>query len=211
MTLPISNQLTGDCLAAVLQQSPVGATIADLLSKDAILYELSCLISDPGSQRQVMHPDTPCAAGEDAVLFTCFVALQDITLDMGPTTWMPGTHTLQAHEQFQNDNKVDNQLSPKDTLLKQGPVVLGLLPKGCCAIFDSRLLHCGGANTNASNQSRALFYFSFKNPNVPNAGNPGSIRPDLINQWTLKALDKELKKAAKGKSQVFVSSRDSFD
>lgn len=76
--------------------------------------------------------------------------------------------------------------------------VLGTLPKGCCAIFDSRLLHAGGANT--SNTSRALLYCSFQNPKVTNVGNPGSIRPNLIGKWTLEKLQQELTKYQKGKS-----------
>lgn len=52
----------------------------------------------------------------------------------------------------------------------QAQTVLGLLPKGCCAIFDSRTLHCGGANR--SDTSRALFYFTFKNPKIGDPGNP---------------------------------------
>ena len=214
LTLPLATEdgIIGDALVALLQQSAIASTLQTLLGQDAVLYELSCLISDPGSHRQVMHPDTPCSASanEEPVLYTCFVALQDISLEMGPTTWMPGTHTLEAHEIFQNEATKDEQLSA-------GPAVLGLLPKGSCGIFDSRLLHCGGANTSSSTSSgdnhnnnnhdkkRAVFYFSFRNPKVPNAGNPGSIRPSLINQWTLKSLDKELKQyQKKKKSDMFL-------
>jgi hypothetical protein len=54
-----------------------------LLGKDAPLYELSALISKPGSHRQPLHPDTPFggqtgAAGEAPLLFSAFVALQDV-------------------------------------------------------------------------------------------------------------------------------------
>lgn len=81
-------------------------------------------------------------------------------------------------------------------------MVLGTLDKGCCAIFDSRLLHAGGANT--STKSRALLYCTFQNPKVTNVGNPGSIRPNLIGQWTLQRLQKELIKYQKGKpSEVY--------
>jgi ectoine hydroxylase-related dioxygenase (phytanoyl-CoA dioxygenase family) len=73
-----------------------------LLGKDAILYELSCMMRDPNSQRQVVHPDTPHK--EEAVLYTCFVALQDISIDMGPTTWLPRTHTQEMHERFQDES-----------------------------------------------------------------------------------------------------------
>lgn len=184
-------------LASVLNDSAVGSIIQTLLGNKAILYEWSCLMSDPSSNRQVLHPDTPYK--EDAVLYTCFIALQDISLDMGPTTWIPETHNSpELHAQFQDETK-------KDQLIASRPSVLGTLPKGSCAIFDSRLLHAGGANT--SNNSRALLYFTFQNPKITNVGNPGSIRPYLIGQWTLQKLQQELGKYQKGKtSQVFASS-----
>jgi len=172
----------------VICQSAVGQTIAELLGKQAVLYELSCLISDPGSQRQVVHPDTPVLEGHDAVLYSAFVALQDVAMDMGPTCYIPGTHTEEIHDIFKNGDK--------DTLLMTQPSVLGIIPKGTCCIFDSRLLHCGTANQ--ADTSRALFYFSFKNPKVLNPGNPGSIRPELIGKLSFSLLKKELDSRQKG-------------
>ncbi|CAJ1938092.1 unnamed protein product [Cylindrotheca closterium] len=212
MTIPLGTtcddkveEWVAQALASVLVDSPVGNTYQNLLGKDAILREWSCLMSDPSSQRQVMHPDTPYQ--EEPVLYTCFIALQDIDLDMGPTTWMPETHVSQEiHDQFQDDTKSSGNndlLSPKDELLMSKPTVLGTISKGCCAIFDSRLLHAGGANT--STTSRALLYCTFQNPKVTNVGNPGSIRNNLIGQWTLQKLQKELTKYQKGKpSEVYV-------
>jgi hypothetical protein len=49
-----------------------------------------------------------------------------------------------------------------------------------------------------------LFYFSFRNPTVTNPGNPGSIRRDMIDQWTLSRLVDELQCIAKGK-QLMIS------
>jgi hypothetical protein len=192
LTIPLEDEIVVTTLLWIFQRTPLTRTASSILGKDAGLYELSCLISDPGSQRQVTHPDTPCSATNDEpVLYTCFIALQDITIDMGPTTWIPNTHNVKAHETFQ-DNTVDPSSGecPKDTLLRTQPAVLGLLPKGSCAIYDSRLLHCGGSN--ASNTSRALFYFSFKSPKVGYPGNPGSIRRELISKYTITTLEKEL-------------------
>jgi len=202
MTIPLGeSKLVAECLLHIFQNSPVGQTMANLFGKDAVLYELSCLISDPGSDRQNVHPDTPCTAGEEAVLYTCFIALQDITIDMGPTTWIPRSHTPEAHAEFKSDySGLDGVESKKDVLLRTKPCVLGLLPKGSCGIFDSRLLHCGGAN--GSEISRALFYVSFKNPKVGYPGNPGSIRKEYISKYTLAVLDKELGKYKKGKESV---------
>ena len=195
MTLPIGPEWTGQALSRILLESPVGFTIESILGKEALLREWSCLISDPQSQRQVVHPDTPWQT--EPVLYTCFLALQDVTLDMGPTTWLPETHTEAIHKQFQDES------GPKDQLLATTPNVLGLLPKGACAIFDSRLLHCGGSNE--SDQSRALLYISFQNPTVSNPGNPGSIRSDLIGKWTLQGLTKELQAFQKGKPNQVVT------
>lgn len=200
LTMPLNSPLVAKALSNILTESPIGGLISSLLGQDAVLYELSCLISDPGSHRQVVHPDTPFR--EESVLYTCFVALQDIQMDMGPTTWLPGTNQKAAHDQFQQDHN-DNaeQDSPKDALLKSTPAVLGLLPKGSCGIFDSRTLHCGGANR--SDQGRALFYFSFRSPTVLNVGNPGSIRKDYVGKYSLSRLESELKRFGKGKPSIF--------
>jgi ectoine hydroxylase-related dioxygenase (phytanoyl-CoA dioxygenase family) len=199
LTIPLGSKVIADALYNMLLESAVGQTMQTLLGPDAILYELSCMMSDPGSQRQVVHPDTPCVnENDDPVLYTCFVALQDVQLDMGPTTWLPGTHTVDNHRLFRDESiPEDSQETNKDKLLRTQPSVLGLLPKGSCGIFDSRLLHCGGANT--SQTSRAIFYFSFKNHKVANAGNPGSIRMEYISKFALSELEKELTLYAKGK------------
>jgi ectoine hydroxylase-related dioxygenase (phytanoyl-CoA dioxygenase family) len=207
MTIPIGEEeeWVAEALHSILMASPVGGTMANLLTPKSVLYELSCLISDPGSERQVIHPDTPVFKDGDPVLYTCFIALQDISVDMGPTTWIPKTHTAAMHNTFKDESSPtsSSDMTGKEQLLRTQPSVLGLLPKGCCAIFDSRLLHGGGANT--SETSRALLYCSFKNPTVVNAGNPGSIRKNLIDRWTLDKMQAELKRFQKGKSCKLVS------
>lgn len=55
-------------------------------------------------------------------------------------------------------------------------------------IYDSRVLHCGSANR-SSNRCRAIFYFSFRHPDIMYPGNPPSIRHDLqVEQLTLESL-----------------------
>ncbi len=90
LLLPIeASEECMQCLCEVLHEgSPVSTAIESILGKDAELYELSTLISDPGSQAQPLHPDI---VYQDTVhpILTCFIALQDITEDMGPTVFMP--------------------------------------------------------------------------------------------------------------------------
>ena len=45
-------------------------------------------------------------------------------------------------------------------------------------MFDARTLHCGNANDAEEGRTRALFNFSFRNPEVQGSlGYKGSIRP----------------------------------
>jgi len=193
LTIPLGPSIVTEALNQVIRESAVGQTMAALLTDNAVLYELSCLMSDPGSQRQVVHPDTPFFADKEAVLYTCFIALQDVRLDMGPTTWYPGTHTQEAHDAFKN-------VATKDDLLKTRPAVLGTLKTGSCAIFDSRCLHCGTANK--SMDSRSLFYFSFKSPDIGYPGNPASIRKEIGGaNVLLKDLEGDLEGWSQGKGQ----------
>ena len=64
--------------------SPIGDAVEEILGEDAVVHECSCLISDHGSPRQVLHPDTPQHETGETPLLTCFTALQDVSEDMGP-------------------------------------------------------------------------------------------------------------------------------
>lgn len=204
LTVPLGEEIITQALNEALRLSAVGATISSIFGDGAILHELSCLMSDPGSQRQVIHPDTPFIEGKGPVLYTCFIALEDVTLDMGPMVWMPKTHTAEAHAAFKGTTAFDDSGdSMKDALIKKQPAVLGLLNKGSCAIFDSRCLHCGSSNR--SDVDRALFYFSFKNPEVGYPGNPASIRPELgAANVSLGALVEDLESYSRGKGNPLI-------
>ena len=176
-------------LTDILKTTVVGETMRSFLGTDrAELYELSSYISDPGSSRQVVHSDTPCFGTNDdqPILCTCFIALQDVRMDMGPTVWLPRTNRHAIHDvYFGEEDQVNTP--KKDHFLQTHESVVGILPKGSCVLFDSRLLHCGTANKSA-NDSRALFFFSFQHPVIV-LSNPGgddaSIRPDLKGQFRL--------------------------
>ncbi len=90
-------------------------------------------------------------------LYTIFVALQDITDDMGHTVFYSRTHTTEAHKMWAlAQKKVD---SPK--YLQTQNAFKSELKKGDVSIFDSRLLHCGMANkSQPPHDRRVLFYFT---------------------------------------------------
>lgn len=166
---------------------------------DATLYELAALISEPGARRQPVHPDNPHQP--EPPLHTAFVALQDVTAEMGPTTFLPRTHTAAAHAAF------DDVPHGRDTLLRGSGGVEARLAAGDAALFDSRCLHCGGANDAAAGATRVLLYLSFRNPRASEPiGNVGSLAPD-VPRLTLAELRSKLADAAEG----IIKSKDEKD
>ena len=152
------------------------------MKETGMLHELSSFVSDPGSPNQCVHCDTPFLQNVKP-LYTFFVALQDVDDDMGHTTYLPQTQIKEAHEIFNGPQK------QKEELIANAKCVRSNLKIGDAAIFDSRVLHFGGANT--SQKRRILFYFTFTAGDVQkNNPNPargmGSIRfeDDQKYSWT---------------------------
>ena len=132
--------------------------LAERLGEDAELFEMAALVSDPRAPRQPVHPDTPYRKGEDAAVVTAFIALQDVSDEMGPTSFIPGTHnSAEAHERF---NSRDDGGRERIALLRDAPNHVGTLSVGDANLIDSRLIHCGGSNDSRSR--RVLFYVSFR-------------------------------------------------
>ena len=150
---------------------------------DATFYELAALISEPGSPRQPVHPDNPYQ--EHTPLLTVFIALQDITPKMGPTTFIPKTHTTAAHHKF-------DDISQRDAFLQNSSSVVALLKSGDASLFDSRTMHCGGANDELQGATRVLLYASFRNPRATESiGNVGSLMKG-VKPMTLRELKTKL-------------------
>lgn len=137
-----------------------------------VFHELSSLISDPGSDRQPLHPDAPYA--DNAPLWTVFCALQDVEIDMGPTVFLLGSNSAATHDALTNNDT--SGMTGTKAQYRQG-----VLKKGDCAVMDARTLHYGGANT--SHVRRVLLYFTIRNPlhgsSVEDFPNCGSLWPDL--------------------------------
>jgi len=166
--------------------STLYSVLSAALGEDATLYELASLVSEPGSPRQPVHPDTPHQ--KQTPLLTCFIALQDVDESMGATIFLPGTHTADAHAHFEHD------VAARDALLAKRLSTVALLKAGDASLFDSRTLHCGGLNDGALGATRALFYVSFQNPRIAlPVGNVGSILPAVKQKsYTLRKLYKKL-------------------
>lgn len=123
----------------------------------ASLWEFSTMTSDPGAPRQPIHPDNSWTPRP--VLYTAFVALQDIDSEMGPTLFLPGTQSKEAHEKFlSGDAEVRRQFLEQEVEYCTSP-----LRRGDVQIMDSRILHAGLDNA-SPDRRRTLFYFTMANP-----------------------------------------------
>jgi ectoine hydroxylase-related dioxygenase (phytanoyl-CoA dioxygenase family) len=137
---------------------------------EAPLFECAAIISAEGAAPQVLHSDTVLTDGRQ--LFTAFVAMQDIAPHMGPTRFLPATH--QGADCASSHKKVARG---EITLCEKAVSVSALdMHTGDCTLYDSRLLHCGGAHRAAPpatrSSERVLFYVSFQHA-------AASKRPDM--------------------------------
>jgi len=179
----------GDALEELLdrEKGALGPLIAELCGDKALLYEFCSLVTWPGSLRQSVHPDA--AYQPNPPLFAAFVATQDITREMGPTLFLPGTHMPSPiRAQFDREETRQDMIAeyptPKEALLKAGDM----------AIFDMRCLHVGQANKSKLS-SRVLFNLTFRNPAADQPiGYDGSIRNHYFEKFTLDGMQTELER-----------------
>eukprot|EP00979_Chaetoceros_neogracilis_P008963 scaffold2014_cov213-Chaetoceros_neogracile.AAC.7 len=197
MLLPFDdNQEEGESPSAIMLEAmnellgeggKIGPIIEDILGEDAVLYELACLISDPGSNRQEIHPDIVYSKDE-IPLIACFVSLQDIDSTMGPTVFIPDSVSEDHHRRINDDTLAD-------AMLQNIPSCISTLKMGDCSLYNPTVLHAGGGNV--SNRRRRLFYFTFLASSVKDPSsdfNPGSINPILKQRnLTLKEVRESLK------------------
>lgn len=192
------DEFTSHILADVLQellgaQGSLRPLYENLVSLQGDFYELAVVVTDPGSDRQIIHPDLPFQS--PAPLYVIFLALQDINESMGPTSFLLGTHTAKENTRFNNEHQRDSQLSTADCRVST-------LNEGDAVIFDARILHCGNAND--STTSRALFNLSFRSPAVTgNLGYDGSMRPGYVGAMKLQDVSNALESYEKGDKDPF--------
>ena len=151
----------------------IGGPLGDVMEKaagdDSTLYECAALVSSPGAPPQPLHADTLWTDG-NGCLYTSFVALQEVTRAMGPTRFLLGSHTEEAHDQFEEMGR-DEPEAFVNEYLEEERGACGLVETGEATLYDGRLLHGGGANEEGlpgflrakglEGTTRVLFYVTF--------------------------------------------------
>ena len=175
-----------DAALAAAGPGGVAAVLSQLLeaTADAQLVEFSVLSTEPGADRQVLHPDVRADA-QHAPLFSLFVALQDVSPEMGPTSFVLRTHDAASHAAFPAGPVTDSARR----LLRGAHALDAPMRKGDAALYDARLLHAGGRNDPEAGARRGLLTLTFMRGPVPAAperrnsgGSAFSARPEVLQQ-----------------------------
>ena len=160
--------------------SALGPLLEQVVTLDARIVELSSIISDPGAKPQQYHSDTLLPSTSGAPIYTCFLALQDVEPDMGPTWVIPGTHTEAQHHELRDEG-------PERSKKRQAAAMSAVqmtCKSGDAFVMDSRLWHHGGGNK--SDSRRRLFYVTFGVPYCHPKGSTYSILDELAGQLKLR-------------------------
>jgi Phytanoyl-CoA dioxygenase (PhyH) len=108
---------------------------------DCYFHEFSCLVSDPGSGHQPLHPDYTGLPP----LFTVFVALQNVSTRMGPTVLVPTSHLFRNAGELLQSIDLSDASSYRQACIQRGD----------CIVMDSRTYHMGAGNTSSSESTAA--------------------------------------------------------
>jgi len=202
----------GSAVASVLKSSvgQVRSLLDATLQEDAVLIEFSGMSSLPGSEEQQMHSDNPfydIEQRKNPRILSVFVAMEDITIDKGPTCLYAETHEEWFHELIRADATKpsiytsDGTIEHFDEEILHEPVVSqakewlsmqqpqhAALSAGDLLIFNTTVHHFG--TSNKSKEARNLLSFSFQqrdeHGNVPIVdGFTYYILPELVGQYEL--------------------------
>jgi ectoine hydroxylase-related dioxygenase (phytanoyl-CoA dioxygenase family) len=134
--------------------------LAQLIPARSSLTEIAAIVTHAGAKEQYFHADT-LHRPSHARMVSVFVALQNVTDEMGPLHVKPYTHRYDFERRGAH--------YPTDGMRV-------LLPKGAMVLMDSRTVHRGSQHRGdpsasaAVDDSRAVFYVSWADPRNASAG-----------------------------------------
>ena len=156
--------------SALAKGGPWCPTIRQALGVDMKLIKSGCVVAMPGCPRQPVHPDGKHLFDEGDHLpphcITVFVPLVDMSGELGPTEFYPGTHRRDCPSQEYRACEKGDCEGVAFTSAKAGDAVM----------FDYRVLHRGGANS--TTRQRPLLYFTYARSWFTDATNYSAVSLD---------------------------------
>lgn len=130
----------------------LGPLAAQLMKVDEVrLLDDVALVKPPkqrGGHPTIWHQDAPNFPFDRRGFLTMWIAIDDITLDQGPLTLLPGSHRLGllgAVDGSGEEISLDSLLSDEDRAYVGEPFTTAL-DAGDATVHDGGLLHSAGAN-----------------------------------------------------------------
>ena len=155
---------------------------------NAELVYAGLIFSFPGSQNQPWHQDGEPLFPEEDMLdvpsyaFNVFIPLDDVTDELGPTEFLPGTNLSERAEEVNEelmqwamieskwsaagDHKASMRMvlgTEEDEWMSRNKVVAPLLRRGEAMMYDYRTCHRGTENLSQS-KTRTMLYLMYARP-----------------------------------------------
>lgn len=145
-----------------------------------------CVSDDEDAPEDVSHV-VRAVATDTAILMSAQVALQDIVEEMGPTHVWQGTHTVEHHATLWSAGVGRLTVEGADEAFKI-PHKKMVMNKGDLILYDSRVMHCGGANYSTPSRRRSIMTISTMSPGIRPDGSTFTMLSALKNKYRLAQL-----------------------
>jgi phytanoyl-CoA hydroxylase len=153
--------------------SKVLDAVETLIGPDIKLFGSQFFMKPPGGIEKPYHQDSAYFTIEPLSLVTCWIAVDNVTLDNGCMWVIPGSHLsgiIDHSQEWDVGGRKDMQVpDEKIDLTREVPIPLRA---GSCSFHHSVLLHRTGRNeTNTSRRGLAIHYMSSRSrwthPTIP--------------------------------------------
>jgi ectoine hydroxylase-related dioxygenase (phytanoyl-CoA dioxygenase family) len=136
--------------------------VETLIGPDIKLFASQCFMKPPGGIEKPYHQDSAYFTIEPLSLVTCWIALDDVTIENGCMWVIPASHRgelFDHNQEWDVGGRKDMQVPDKHLdLSREVPIKLRA---GSCSFHHSVLLHRSGRNqTNSSRRGLAIHYMS---------------------------------------------------
>eukprot|EP00659_Diplonema_papillatum_P009423 gene9423-14605_t len=185
-----SQPVHADSVHGVLRflQADASAMLGGMLGASGGLWE--------DEEQEACDAVLQASATDTAPMWTMLVALQDIDESMGPTHVWPGTANVDHHSRCYSHYVSPMGLVPHDQREKLSVELADemfeiqhkkmTLSAGDLVYYDSRTMHCGGANK--SDKSRSVLVLTFVGAGMMPEGSTYDLLPHLINKYRLSSF-----------------------
>lgn len=151
-----------DVFMSLAKDRRIVDVVESLIGPDIKLFGSQCFMKPPGGVQKPYHQDSAYFTIEPLSLVTCWIALDDVTVENGCMWVIPGSHTdgIYDHSQpWEVAGRTDMQIPDASIdISREVPITLSA---GSCSFHHSVLLHRSGPNqTESHRRGLAVHYMS---------------------------------------------------